>query len=167
MKPLRLAVDTNVLLDLAEGVEAVLDTLALLDQRLPGNDTLVVPSVLDELAFLCDSGDSDRVRQSALRAMKLVREQGRFRPLLELACPQGLVDEVASEIRARSLLPSQEVHDSLILAEAALLGCGLLLTSDEHLRGIDHEHLTLVLNPFELVPPVIASPREIARKFFR
>jgi predicted nucleic acid-binding protein len=167
MKPLRLAVDTNVLLDLAEGVEAILDTLALLDQRLPGNDTLVVPSVLDELAFLCDSGDTDRVRQSALRAMKLVREQDRFRPLLELACPQALVDEVASEIRFRGLLPSQEVHDSLILAEAALLDCGLLLTSDEHLRGIDHEHLTLVLNPFELVPPVIASPREIVRKFFR
>ena len=87
MKPLRLAVDTNVLLDLAEGVEAVLDTLALLDQRLPGNDTLVVPSVLDELAFLCDSGDTDRVRQSALRAMKLVREQDRFRPLARIGLP--------------------------------------------------------------------------------
>ena len=80
MKPLRLAVDTNVLLDLADGVEAVLDTFALLDQRLPGNDMLVVPSVLDELAFLCDSGENDRVRHSALRALKLVREQDRFRP---------------------------------------------------------------------------------------
>jgi hypothetical protein len=58
-------------------------------------------------------------------------------------------------------------HVCLALAEAALLDCGLLLTSDEHLCGIDHEHLTLVLNPFELIPPVIASPREIVRKFFR
>jgi len=40
------------------------------------------------------------------------------------------------------------------------------LTSDEHLREVDHERLTLVLNPFDLVPPVIASPREIVRKFF-
>jgi predicted nucleic acid-binding protein len=166
MKPLRLAVDTNVLLDLAEGVESVLDTLALLDRRLPGNDMLVVPSVLDELAFLCDSGETDRVRQSAFRAMRLVREQDRFRPILELAWPATLVDEVAREIRFRDLLPRQEVHDSLILAEAALLSCGLLLTSDEHLRAIDHEHLTLVLNTFDLVPPVIASPREIVRKFF-
>jgi hypothetical protein len=38
---------------------------------------------------------------------------------------------------------------SLILAEAALSGCGLL-----------------VLNGFDLIPPVIASPREIVRKFF-
>jgi len=167
MKPLRLGVDTNVLLDLAEGVEAILDSFALLDQRLPGNDMLVVPSVLDELAFLCDAGGTERVRQSALRALNLIREQDRFRPLLELAFPQSLVDEVAREIRSRGLLPEDEVHDSMILAEAALLDCGLLLTSDEHLRGVDHEHLTLVLNPFELVPPVIASPREIVRKFFR
>jgi predicted nucleic acid-binding protein len=167
MKPLRLAVDTNVLLDLAEGVDAVVDTLALLDQRLPGKDMLIVPSVLDELAFLCDSGETDRVRHSAVQAMKLVREQDRFRPLLDLAYPPTLVEEVAREIRSRGLLPRQEVHDSLILAEAALLGCGLLLTSDEHLRGADHELLTLVLNPFELVPPVIASPREIVRKFLR
>jgi hypothetical protein len=71
MKPLRLAVDTNVLLDLAEEVDAVLDTFALLDQRLPGNDVLVVPSVLDELAFLCDSAETEQIRRAALRAMKL------------------------------------------------------------------------------------------------
>jgi len=167
MKRLRLAVDTNVLLDLAGEVEAVLDAFAVLDQRLPDSDTLVVPSVLDELAFLCDSGDTERARHSALLALRLVREQERFRPLLELACPQSLVVEVARALRLRGLLPENEIHDSLILAEAALLDCGLLLTSDEHLRGVDHEHLTLVLNPFELVPPVIASPREIMRKFFR
>ena len=121
---------------------------------------LVVPSVLDELAFLCDSGDTDRVRQSALQAMKLVREQDRFRPLLELASPSlGRGSGEGNPVPRPAA--GQEVHDSLILAEAALLGCGLLFTSDEHLRGVDHEHLTLVLNPFELVPPVIASPREI------
>ena len=167
MKLLRLAVDTNVLLDLAQEVDSVLDAFGLLDQRLPEKDIVVVPSVLDELAFLCDSGDTQKVRASAHEAILLVREQDRFRPLVELACLPRLVDEVAAEVRNRGLLPTQEVHDSLILAEAAILGCGLLLTSDEHLRGVDHEQLTLVLNPFDLVPPVIASPREIVRKFFR
>jgi hypothetical protein len=32
----------NVLLDLAEGVDAVVDTIALLDQQLPDNDMLIV-----------------------------------------------------------------------------------------------------------------------------
>jgi predicted nucleic acid-binding protein len=166
MKPLRLAVDTNVLLDFADEIDTVLDAFDLLDQRLPDKDMLVVPSVLDELAFLCDSGDTVRVRQSALRAIRLVQQQDRFRPFLELASQTAFVEELAREIRSRGLLPQQEVHDSLILTEATILGCALLLTSDEHLRGVDHERLTLALHPFELVPPVIASPREIVRKFF-
>ncbi len=167
MKPLRLAADTNVLLDLAEGVESVLDALAVIEQRLPETDKLVVPSVLDELAFLRDSGQTSRVRKSAEAAIRFLRSSGSFRPLLELPFPTDLAEEVASQLRQRGLLPAAEVHDALILAEAALLGCGMLLTSDEHLRGIDHELLTLVLNPYDLAPPVIASPREIVRKFFR
>jgi hypothetical protein len=59
-----------------------------------------------------------------------------------------------------------EVNDGLILAEAALLNCSLLLTSDEHLRGIDFERLTFELQSFDLPTPVIATPREIVRKFF-
>jgi len=101
----------------------VLDTLELLDQRLPGNDTLVVPSVLDELAFLCDSGDTDRVRQSALRAMKLVREQDRFRPFSNwparkpwwMRWPARSGPGPAAKSRSSRFL---------ILAEAALLDVG-------------------------------------------
>jgi hypothetical protein len=43
----------------------------------------------------------------------------------------------------------------------------LLLSSDQHLRNIDHERLMLVLSAFGLVPPVIASPLELVSKFFR
>lgn len=168
MKPLRLGVDTNVLLDLADGVEAVVDAFAVLAQRLPSSDVFVVPSVLDELAFLYQSGETDFVRQLARRALQLLREQKHgFRPLLELTCSPALVGEVALELRSQDLLPQQEVHDSLILAEAALVGCALFLSSDEHLRAIDHERLTLLLNRLDLVPPIIASPREIVHKFFR
>ena len=68
---------------------------------------------------------------------------------------------------ARGLLPDEETHDALILAEAALLGCGILLTSDAHLRGLDFQRLTLLLQDFDVAAPVIATPREIVRKFFR
>jgi len=168
MKPLRLGVDTNVLLDLADGVDSVVDAFAVLAQRLVSSDVFILPSVLDELAFLYESGETAVIRQLARRALHLVREHKHgFRPLLELACPPSLIEEVALEIRSGHLLPPQEVHDSLILAEAGLAGCALLLSSDEHLRGIDHERLTLLLNRFDLAPPVIASPRELVHKFFR
>jgi len=67
----------------------------------------------------------------------------------------------------RQLLPGEEIHDALILAETVLLGCGVLLTSDSHLREVDHEQLTWGLSAHNLQSPVIATPREIVRKFFR
>jgi hypothetical protein len=61
---------------------------------------------------------------------------------------------------------AEEVNDSLVLAESALLGCSMLLSSDEHLRGIDFERLTLELQAFDVAAPMVATPREIVRKFF-
>ena len=57
--------------------------------------------------------------------------------------------------------------DSLVAAEAALLGCSILLTSDKHLRGIDYERLSVELQAFDVTVPVMATPAEIVRKFFR
>lgn len=166
MKPSRLAVDTNVLLDLADEVEDVLDALAIIEDRLPKADRLVPPSVLDELAYLTDSGGTPQLRQSARRAMQQLRTDRRFRPILELPAAPEMAEELANEFRRCQLLPAEEVHDSAILAEAVLLECGILLTSDEHLRAIDYLRLAWVLNPRHLAPPVIATPREIVRKFF-
>jgi len=164
---LRLAVDTNVLLDLADKVEEVLDAFDTLVERVPHADCLVPPSVLDELAYLCDFGQTERVRRSAQEAMKQLRRERRFRSLLEPPFDPAQAERLASEFRHRGLLPQFEVHDSRILAEATLLACAILVTSDAHLRAIDHERLTLLLHPHELAPPVIATPREIVRKFFR
>jgi predicted nucleic acid-binding protein len=165
--PLRLAGDTNLLLDLAVGDEAVLDAIAVIDQRVAQSDWLVSPSVLEGLAFLNESGDTPKLRQSARIAFQQLQSGLRFRAMLELPFPADFIRRIASEIRQRQLVPAAELHDSFILAEAALMECAILLTSDAHLRGVDHELLTLVLNPFDLTPPVIATPREIVRKFFR
>jgi hypothetical protein len=61
----------------------------------------------------------------------------------------------------------EEANDGLVLAESALLGSSTLLTSDEHLRSIDLERLSYELQTFSLSVPVMATPREIVRKFFR
>lgn len=167
MKPSRLAVDTNVLLDIADGVEDVLDAADVIADRLPDAEPLATPSVLDELAYLADLGLTESVRQSAGKAIQLLRHKDRFRPILELPFAPEKVGELAGEFRRRRLLPDDEIHDSLILAEAVLLECDILLTSDEHLRSIDHQQLTWLLNQHDLNAPVIATPREIVRKFFR
>lgn len=120
-KPLRLAVDTNVLLDVALVVDDVLDCLAVLDQRLPHAEKFVPPSVLDELAHLSDSGETDRVRGAAQMAIRQLREERHFRPILEVLASEETVDALAGEIRERGLLPETEIHDSLILAETAFL----------------------------------------------
>ena len=78
----------------------------------------------------------------------------------------GIAERIAQRLREQRLIPEEEVNDSLVLAESALLGCSLLLTSDEHLRGVDFERLTLELRSFDVPAPVIATPREIVRKFF-
>jgi predicted nucleic acid-binding protein len=166
-KSLRLAADTNLLLDLADGDEDVLDAVAVIDQKRPQSDWLVSPSVLDELAFLTDFGDTKLVRQSARIAFQQLQSGSRFRAMLDLPFPYDLLNRVADEMRQQGLLPTAEVHDARVLAEAAFLQCALLLTSDAHLREVDHELLSLVLRPFDLTPPVIATPREIVRKFFR
>ena len=145
MKPSRLAVDTNVLLDLADEVDDVLDAASVLDDRLADGDKLVTPSVLEELAFLADSGLTPKVRQSAARAVQLLRKETRFRSILELPFAPEKAEELAAEFRRR-LLPAEEIHDSLILAETVLLDCDILLTSDEHLRSIDQQQLTWILN---------------------
>lgn len=167
MKPSRLAVDTNVLLDLADEVDDVLDAASVIDDRLPDAAKLVTPSVLEELAYLADSGLTPKMRQSGGRAVRLLRKATSFRPILELPFAPEKAEELAAEFRRRHLLPVEEIHDSLILAEAVLLDCDILLTSDEHLRAIDHQQLTWVLNQRDLTAPVIATPREIVRKFFR
>ena len=54
-----------------------------------------------------------------------------------------------------------------ILAEAALLGCGLFLTGDSHFAEMNLQMLAFVLRAANVSVPSIASPREIVRKFYR
>ena len=88
-------------------------------------------------------------------------------PVNLIAVGHGIAERIAERIRDRGLIPGEEVNDSLGLAESALLACSLLLSSDAHLRGIDFERLTLELQAFDVTAPVIATPREIVRKFFQ
>src|SRR5436190_3121846 len=164
-RPQLVAVDANVLFDLAAGLDDVVDAVSVIRKRLQDSRLLIPPTVQHELANWALRGDRQK-RQSAGRAIG-ISQSLHIVPVSLIAVRHGIAERIAHRVREKGLIPDEEVNDSLVLAESALLGCFILLTSDEHLRGIDFERLTLQLQAFDVPAPVIATPREIVRKFFQ
>ena len=164
--PVRVAADTNVGLDFAIEREWAVDALTTIRQRTSSGPILVPPSTAQELAFIADYGDIAEDQQAASRFLQSHRAWG-FQLINHVPFGHEFIERIALRLLQQNLLPSEEVHDAFILTESALLNCSILLTSDEHLRGIDFERLTFELRAFDVTAPVIATPREIVRKFFR
>jgi len=111
-------------------------------------------------------GDTAKERDLALSGMAAAR-RSRIVPVNLMPVGHGIVELIARKLRSAELLPASEVNDSQLVAESALLGARLLLSSDEHLRGMDFARLTIELEGFDLTTPVIATPAEVVRKFFQ
>jgi len=162
-RPQLVAVDANVLFDLADGLDDVVDAVSVIRERLREARFLIPPTVQHELAKWALTGEEQK-RKAACRAIRLGRSW-RFVPVNLIPVSHGIAERIAERIRRQGLIPEEEINDSLVLAESALLGCSVLLTSDEHLRSIDFERLTLEMQAFDATAPIIATPREIVRKF--
>ena len=159
------AVDANVVMDLGAESEAVKDALATIRRRLGSPRIVLPPTAKLELIHIAQLGDIPGDRNAALKAIAAARQAG-IVPVNLLPVGHGIVERVAEALRAADLIPAPEVNDSQLVVESALMGAWLLLSSDEHLRGVDFEQLTIELQKFDLTAPVIATPREIVRKFF-
>ena len=144
-----------------------MDALAVIRQRAKAARLVVPPTVNLELAFLSRFAEEKEVRAAAQTALNSLASKWKLQPVNLVPVGHGIVAAIGSKLRADDLLPDEEDHDALILAESALLGCSFLLTSDAHLRAMDYERLKLLLQDFHVVAPIIATPREIVRKFFR
>ncbi len=162
-----IAVDTNVPIDLASGVEDVSDALAVIRRKIKGTRLIVSPTVNLELAFLSEYAEEPDLKDAAGNALRSLWSKWKIEPVNLVPVGHGIVEVIGAKLRSERLLPVEETHDAMILSEAALLGCGILLTSDEHLRGIDFQSLSLLFQGFDVAAPVIATPREIVRKFER
>ena len=164
--PRLIAGDANVAIDLAQENEWVLDALSTIRGRLPDCSLLLPPTVSEELAWLADHAEPAKESDAARKFLRHHRTWG-FELIRTLPLGNAYVAKIADCLLQAALLPSAEVNDAHILAESAALGCFILLTSDEHLRAIDFQRLGFELAAFDLTVPVIATPREIVRKFFR
>ena len=161
-----IAADTNVLMDLADEVEPVWDAVEVLRRRVRGARLVVLPTVIQELRFIARDGETEDDVQLAFKALQHLTRWG-FEPVNFLPVEFGITEQVAARLRRNSLLPETEVNDSFILAEAALLGCGLFVSSDSHFIALDFQHLTLELKASDVSVPAIASPQDIVHKFYR
>jgi len=89
-----------------------------------------------------------------------------FQPVNCVPVGHGIVHRIAETIREKGLLPESEINDSLIVAEAGLLGISILLSSDGHLKEIPHHDLRLIMDAADVRTPLIASPWKIVHEFF-
>ena len=145
----------------------MVDALAVIRERIAGARLIAPPTVALELAYLSEFAEEDDVRAAAQTALRSLASKWGIQPVNLVPVRHGIVGAIAANIRARGLLPDEEKNDAFILAESAVLECSILLTSDAHLRAVDHERLSLLLKASHVASPIIAAPREIVRKFFR
>jgi len=164
-KPKLVAVDSNVLILLAEEDDLTLDGWETIRERVQPAQFIVTHVVIQELTH--KALNDPALRKSAAKVLSEMRSRWRCQPFLLNAIQEGIVAHTSNRLLDAGLLPGDEKNDSLVLAQAAALDCTLLITYDTHLRGIDFERLTLLLREFDLSAPIIATPGEVVRKFYR
>ena len=82
---------------------------------------------------------------------------------------QGIVEQIGFKLRVAGCLPDDEENDASIIAEAALIGCAMLLSADRHLlEAPDHDGFRQILKECDVAGDsiVIAKPHAIVEKFF-
>jgi len=165
-QPPIIAVDTNVLIDFADKDETVVDCFSTLKKKLPKALIVVVPTVIAELVHLSKSAEHETAALS-LAALGSLRSPWGFNPLNLIPVGHGIVEETARKIRAARLLPQEELHDSMIVAEAGLTNATILLTSDGHLSEINHDELETILHgDSDINCPIIVTPWKVVHDYF-
>lgn len=159
------AVDTNFLIDLAVPKDKAHDAVEIFRRRVPGVEFVVLPTVIDELDYIAQRGDSPSDRAVATTALQKLVHVWKFRPLDFTSVGHGIVEAVAAKLRGENLIPEDEVNDSYILAEDALANCTILITSDAHIRGADPTLLGLTLKSCDVSAILVRTPLEIVRQF--
>jgi predicted nucleic acid-binding protein len=158
------AVDTNFLLDLAGEEKNATKALDVLRKKTASAIITTVPTVLDELAYGLEIWKGPK-RALALKALTCLKQHWGIQSIDFIPAGHGLVELAADRILNDGLLPEEERNDAFIIAEAALMNCSMLITSDRHLLDIDNTKLRDTLKARDLGEPSIRSPRHVISMF--
>ena len=164
MPETRLAVDTNFVMDLARRQDDAFDALEVIRRRLRGAQIFVVPRVCKELAHKMLTDPDAKEREDARVALSNIRVWG-MEPA-ELSDVQGDIAEIIGrKLLAQGIIPLKEHNDAVIVGEAAMLDCQLLLSSDTHVRDAEAARLALALHECGVGTVVVRRPDELTRMF--
>jgi len=154
LKP-QLALDTNVLFDLADGKDFATTVLEVLAEE---NATVkVCPTVMVEIEHEISHPVSLQKARRAERAFKCFKTWG-ITPFSLAPVQHAVAQNFSVSLQNTGVLPQGEFHDGCILAETALCPLEYLLTSDRHLLSIDSEGLQRHFQHFHLPRFQIVSP---------
>ena len=152
----RFALDTNLLIDLGEGLPFAQRFLGT--YRAAG--LAVPPTVIQELVHIATTDHkAQKHAQTALANMR----RWNIMPFDLISVGHGITEVNAQKLMASGVLPDGEFNDGLIVVETALAGVPNLITSDIHLLGINPAQLVQKLNEFDLPPVAIFHPMGLLR----
>ncbi len=153
---LRFALDTNVLIDLGEGLPFAQRFLAAFRK----SGLLVPPTVVQELVAISMS-EKPAAKFAGIALSNMRRWD--ILPYDLQAVGHGITEVNARKLMESQLLPDEEFNDGLIVIETSLACIPTLVTSDKHLLMINPAQLTQKLDEFHLAPVSIYHPKDLLR----
>lgn len=155
----QLALDANLLLDLAEGRDFAHDFKDEFQAR--GYEFLVPPTAAAELNILSLYGGEPQktFANQVLRELRAWKCQ----PFSLSDTRLAIAEQFRRRLSELRLIPDEEWDDGLILAETSLGNIPVLVTSDAHLLDIDEEELTLAFNAADLLPVHPVHPKRLLK----
>src|SRR5271156_557953 len=95
------AVDTNILLDLAGKIEVVIDCLDTIKKRVPNPKIIVLPTVILELTDISECDDDPKLKTLAQLALASILDPWGFLPVNCLPVGHGIVEQIGKKIREK------------------------------------------------------------------
>ena len=150
-----LALDTNLLFDLAAERDFAHTSREIYQKR--RYSLAVPPTVIQELTY-CALEKQSPETPLALKALQQMRAW-RLSPYDLKSVGHGITEQFSRRLMQLGLLPEGEFNDGLILAETALAGIPVLVTSDSDLLDIDEVALRVRFGESDLSPVQIVHPK--------
>lgn len=164
-KPTRIALDLTLLLDLAANDAAALAGLKAAREAFPEVEFVVSPVTRQALALAMVSTTYDsEIRSLANTALKRLTHQWGFPVVTISGADLWVSGESARQLIATGLIGGHAIDSAHTVAEAACLGCSVLLCHDPELLVVDYAKLKKTLDKLDRGALWITTPGEILRQ---